>query len=83
MGWNGEPMSGERMFRCFYCGARIRPEIQRYLHAHVRHLYTNGRTRYSDPNFHAACFESFKLRGRPRNPEIEYEVLDSEEMKGK
>ena len=66
---------------CFYCGARVNPQMQHYLHAYIRHLYRNGSTRYSDPIFHAACFEEFQVHGRPGNPETEYEVLDLEEMK--
>jgi len=69
--------------RCFYCSTGISPAIPQYLHAYIRHLYKNGRTRYSDPIFHTACFEKFKARGRPRNPETEYEVIDSEEIRRK
>ena len=69
--------------RCFYCRTRINPAVPHYLHAYIRHLYKNGRMRYSDPVFHAACFEKFKVRGRPRNHETEYEVIDSETIRGK
>ena len=67
---------------CFYCGNPINPDGH-HIYAQIRHHYKDGRTRDSDRNFHPVCFEKFEQRGRPYNPETEYEVLSSEDVNPK
>ena len=71
------PASG----RCFYCSNPINLSGL-HVYADIRHVYKNGTDRESERHFHSACFQKFKVRGRPFYPRTEYEVVSYEEVRG-
>ena len=65
-------------FRCFYCSNPVNPD-GRHVEATIEHLYKSGDTRMTDRRFHPPCFQKFKVcRGRPYNPQTEYQVVAAE-----
>jgi hypothetical protein len=61
---------------CFYCSNQINPTNQRYISARIAHRYKHGGIRFSNRNFHIACFTTFSFRNRcPFNPHTRYVPL--------
>ncbi len=75
-------MSWSATERCFHCGQIIQLN-DLHVYAQIRHHFKDDGTRDSDRNFHRHCFEMFEKRGRPHNPEGDYEVLTFEEVTSK